>query len=61
LAFLDQNYLLENTTAKKLYQHVKDLPIVDVHNHANIKEIVENKVWKDIWQELEKLITMYGN
>jgi len=50
LAFLDQNYLLENTTAKKLYQHVKDLPIVDVHNHANIKEIVENKGWKDIWQ-----------
>jgi glucuronate isomerase len=50
LAFLDQNYLLGNETAKRLYQHVKDLPIVDVHNHANIKEIAENKGWEDIWQ-----------
>jgi len=50
LAFLDQNYLLGNETAKRLYQHVKDFPIVDVHNHANIKEIAENKGWEDIWQ-----------
>lgn len=50
MAFLDQNYLLENETAKRLYQHVKDFPIVDVHNHANIKEIAENKGWEDIWQ-----------
>ena len=50
MAFLDQNYLLENETSKRLYQHVKDFPIVDVHNHANIKEIAENKGWEDIWQ-----------
>ncbi len=50
MGFLDKNYLLENKTAKKLYLHVKDLPIVDVHNHGDIIEIIENKGWRDIWQ-----------
>src|SRR5690554_6189847 len=50
MSFLDENYLMKNETAKKIYFHVKDLPIVDVHNHSDIVEIIEDKGWEDIWQ-----------
>ena len=50
MAFLDENYLLQNKTSKLLYESVKDLPILDAHNHGDVKEIVENKGWTDIWQ-----------
>lgn len=50
MAFLDENYLLTNKTAKEIYQLVKDLPIVDAHNHSDAREIVENKGWNDIWE-----------
>lgn len=50
MAFLDENYLLTNKTAREIYQLVKDLPIVDAHNHSDAKEIVENKGWNDIWE-----------
>jgi len=49
MAFLDENYLLTNNTAKKVYNQIKDLPILDAHNHADIKEIRENKNYSDIW------------
>ncbi|MHA1792629.1 MAG: glucuronate isomerase [Promethearchaeota archaeon] len=48
--FLDENYLLTNETAKKIFNEIKGLPILDAHNHANVKEIWENKNYKDIWQ-----------
>lgn len=50
MAFLDENYLLSCETARQLYQLVKDLPIVDAHNHSDAREIVENKGWNDIWE-----------
>ena len=50
MAFLDENYLLDNETGKNLYSQVKDLPIVDAHNHGDVKEIVENEGWDDIWE-----------
>ncbi|MEJ6950727.1 glucuronate isomerase [Natronospora cellulosivora (SeqCode)] len=50
MAFLDENYLLENESAKKLYEQVKDLPILDAHNHGDVEEIVVNKGWSDIWE-----------
>lgn len=50
MAFLDENYLLQNETSKLLYDSVKELPILDAHNHGDVKEIVENKGWSDIWQ-----------
>jgi len=49
MGFLDDNYLLETTAARGLYEQVRDLPILDAHNHADIREIVENKPWQDIW------------
>jgi len=50
MGFLDQYYLLESDTAARLFDEVRDLPILDAHNHGDITEIVENKGWDDIWQ-----------
>jgi glucuronate isomerase len=50
MSFLDDNYLLENTTASELYNRVKDLPIIDLHSHIDLEEILKNKPVKDIWQ-----------
>ncbi len=50
MGFLDENYLLTNKKARDLYESIKDLPIVDPHNHADIKEIVLDTPWSDIWQ-----------
>lgn len=50
LTFLGENYLLENKTGKQLYEEIKDLPIVDAHNHGDVEEIVRNEGWIDIWQ-----------
>lgn len=50
MAFLDERYLLSSKTAFDLYESVKNLPIVDAHNHGDVKEIVENKGWNDIWE-----------
>jgi glucuronate isomerase len=49
MAFLDDNYLLTNTAAKEIFGVIKDLPILDAHNHANVKEIADNSNYKDIW------------
>ncbi|MDK2907205.1 MAG: glucuronate isomerase [Petrotoga sp.] len=50
MSFLDENYLLQNNTSKMLYNSIKDLPILDAHNHGDVKEILEDKGWDDIWQ-----------
>lgn len=47
--FLGKTYLLESESAVELYEIVQDLPIVDIHNHADLVEIIENKPWRDIW------------
>jgi len=50
MEFLGENYLLDNKTGEKLYQEVKDLPIVDAHNHGDVEEIIKNEGWNDIWE-----------
>jgi len=50
MAFLDERYLLTSDVAAELYAAVKDLPLIDPHNHADVKEIAENKPYTDIWQ-----------
>lgn len=50
MAFLDEKYLLTNDSAMKIFKGIKDLPILDVHNHADANEIVENKNYSDVWQ-----------
>ncbi len=50
MGFLGENYLLTNSYARILFDTIKDMPIVDPHNHADIKEIVDNTPWTDIWE-----------
>lgn len=47
-AFMDEDFLLSNETAKELYESVKDLPIIDYHCHINPQEIYENRKFGDI-------------
>lgn len=48
-AFMDDNFLLSNETAVKLYHDfAKDMPIYDYHCHLSPKEIAENKQYKNI-------------
>ena len=48
--FLDENYLLENNTAKTIFASIKDLPVVDAHNHADVKSLMKNECYSDMWQ-----------
>ncbi len=48
--FLSENYLLTNETSKKIYQSIAALPIVDPHNHADVKSLAENKPFANMWQ-----------
>lgn len=47
--FLDDRYMLNNEVAEKLFfEHAKDMPIYDFHNHLNPKEIYEDRNFDDI-------------
>lgn len=49
--FMDENYLLETETAKKLYfEHAKDMPIFDYHCHLPVQEIADDKKFENITQ-----------
>lgn len=46
---MDENFLLENETAEKLYhEYAKDMPIFDYHCHLSPKEIAEDKSYRNI-------------
>ena len=42
MSFINDNFMLKNEPAKKLYAMVKDLPIIDYHCHLQPKQIAEN-------------------
>lgn len=47
--FLDENFLLSNATAQRLYhEYAKDMPIIDYHNHLPPNEVAENKNFENI-------------
>ncbi|MCS7458625.1 glucuronate isomerase [Paenibacillus doosanensis] len=47
--FLDENFLLSNETAVRLYHdYAKDMPIIDYHCHLSPQEIYENKTFKNV-------------
>lgn len=55
--FLDKDFLLNNETAKKLYNdYVANMPIIDYHCHINPKEIAEDKKYDNITQ-----VWLYGD
>ena len=40
--FLGEKYLIRSEAGYAIFEAVRDLPIIDPHNHANVKEIAEN-------------------
>ncbi|QES88592.1 glucuronate isomerase [Rhizosphaericola mali] len=56
-AFLDDNFLLQNKTAEKLYHdYAKSLPIIDYHNHLIPDQVANNKQFDNITQ-----VWLYGD
>ena len=51
--FMDDNFLLETETARRLYhEHAEKMPIIDYHSHINPQEIAEDKRYDsitDVW------------
>ncbi len=47
MSFINDNFMLKNEPAKKLYAMVKDLPIIDYHCHLIPKQIAENYKFKN--------------
>ena len=48
MGFFDENLLLSSPEAKRIYNQIKDLPIIDYHCHLSDKEIKEDKRFSDI-------------
>jgi len=49
MSFINDDFMLKNDTAKKLYQEVKDLPIIDYHCHLSPKMIADNHKFKNAY------------
>lgn len=49
MGFLDDRYLLRGATAAALYDRIRALPIIDAHNHADVKALADNRSFADIW------------
>lgn len=55
--FLDDNFLLTNATAERLYhEYAKSLPIIDYHCHLDPQEIYENKTYSNLTE-----VWLYGD
>ncbi len=51
MSFINDNFMLKNETAKKLYNDfAKDMPIIDYHCHLVPKMIAENKNFKNAFE-----------
>ena len=46
--FIKEDFLLTSDFAKKIYEAIKDLPIIDYHCHINAKEIYDDKVFNNL-------------
>ena len=46
---MDEYFLLANSTAKKLYGAVKDLPIIDYHNHLSLEDVKSNNRFNNVY------------
>ncbi len=47
MGIINDNFMLKNETARRLYEQVKDLPIIDYHCHISPKMIAENHRFKN--------------
>lgn len=44
------DFLLGSKTSKELYDYVKDLPVIDYHNHLSLDDINSNKRYTDVYE-----------
>ncbi len=49
MSIINDNFMLKNKTAKKIYKAVKDLPIIDYHCHLQPRQIAENHRFKNAY------------
>lgn len=49
-AFLDDDFLLTTSTARRLYQVARSMPILDYHCHLDPKEIAQDRRFENITQ-----------
>ena len=50
MSFINDNFMLKTKTAEELYEHVKELPIIDYHCHISPKMIAENYQFKNAFE-----------
>jgi len=50
MSFLGPNYLIGNAAGRKLFQAIRSLPVIDPHNHADVREVAANANYRDAWQ-----------
>ncbi len=46
--FMNKDFLLTGKLAKTLYKEIKDLPVIDYHNHLSKADIVSNRKFSNI-------------
>jgi glucuronate isomerase len=47
--FIEEDFLLENSFAKELYErYAKDMPIIDYHCHLPVKDIAQDRQFKNL-------------
>ena len=49
MSFITENFMLKTETARRLYEMVKDLPIIDYHCHLSPKMIAENYKFRNAY------------
>ena len=50
MSFINEDFMLKNETAKKLYSHIKNLPIIDYHCHISPQLIAEDYKFSDAYE-----------
>ncbi len=50
MSFLDDSYLLTSDSAREIYSAIRTLPIIDAHNHCDVKALSEDRNFADIWE-----------
>ena len=49
MSFINEKFMLKNKTAEKIYEKIKDLPIIDYHCHLDPKMIAEDYRFKSAY------------
>lgn len=50
MSFLGEKYLLSGPVSEALFSSISELPIIDAHNHCDVKALSENGNFTDLWE-----------